>query len=314
MATKKKSTLIKQTKADNIFDAFNIFFMIVILFIELYPLYFTIIASFSDPTAVNLGKTMFWVHDFTLEPYKNVMNKSEIWIGYRNTIFYTFFGTIWNLVLTLPTAYVLSKKDLPYRSVVSWYFLFTMYFGGGMIPTYLLVRDLHLLNTPVTIILLGGLSVGNMITTRIFFQTSIPKDLYEAARIDGASEFRQFFGIALPLSAPIIAVMALYYGVGRWNDWFGALIYLNDSELSPLQLVLRRILILNQSGAGSGVQYSEDQLAADPELRKEVERMKHMAEGMKYSLIWIASAPLLIAYPFVQKYFVKGVMVGSLKG
>ena len=314
MATKKKSTLIKQTKADNIFDAFNIFFMIVILFIELYPLYFTIIASFSDPTAVNLGKTMFWVHDFTLEPYKNVMNKSEIWIGYRNTIFYTFFGTIWNLVLTLPTAYVLSKKDLPYRSVVSWYFLFTMYFGGGMIPTYLLVRDLHLLNTPVTIILLGGLSVGNMITTRIFFQTSIPKDLYEAARIDGASEFRQFFGIALPLSAPIIAVMALYYGVGRWNDWFGALIYLNDSELSPLQLVLRRILILNQSGAGSGVQYTEDQLAADPELRKEVERMKHMAEGMKYSLIWIASAPLLIAYPFVQKYFVKGVMVGSLKG
>ncbi|MEA4824247.1 MAG: carbohydrate ABC transporter permease [Clostridiaceae bacterium] len=302
---------MKRTRADVVFDTINVALMVVILVIVIYPLYFTLIASFSDPTQVALGNTALWIRDFTLEPYANVFKNGELWLGYRNTIFYTVFGTCWNLVLTLPTAYVLSKKYIPGRSAISWYFLFTMYFGGGLIPTYLTVLNLGLVNKPVTIIILGGLSIYNMIVSRIFFQNSIPPDLYEAAKIDGASEFRQFFQIALPLAAPIIAVMALYYGVGRWNDYFTALIYLNDTKYVPLQIVLRNILIQNK---GMANMLTQEQLQADEQMREYYERMKHMAEGMKYSVIYIASAPLLIAYPFVQKYFVKGVMIGSLKG
>lgn len=302
---------MKKTRADKVFDAINVSVTLIILIIIMYPLYFTLVASFSDPTQVAQGKTFLWIKDFTLEPYKNVLENDDIWQGYRNTIFYTVFGTAWNLVLTLPTAYVLSKKHLPGRSAISWYFLFTMYFGGGLIPTYLTVLNLGLVNTPITIVLLGGLSVYNMIVTRNFFQNGIPGELYEAAKIDGASEFRQFFTIALPLSTPIIAVIALYYGVGRWNDYFTALIYLNDAEYSPLQIVLRSILIQNQGAANM---HTQEQIMANEELAEYYNRMKYMAEGMKYSIIYIASAPLLIAYPFIQKYFVKGVMIGSLKG
>ncbi|MGN1073500.1 MAG: carbohydrate ABC transporter permease [Eubacteriales bacterium] len=303
--------MVKRTRADVIFDTINVALMVVILIIVIYPLYFTLIASFSDPTQVSLGNTALWIKDFTLEPYANVFKNSDIWLGYRNTIFYTVFGTCWNLILTLPTAYVLSKKDLPGRSGLSWYFLFTMYFGGGLIPTYLTVLKLGLVNRPITIVILGGLSIYNMIVSRIYFQNSIPNELYEAAKIDGASDFCQFFRIALPLSAPIIAVIALYYGVGRWNDYFTALIYLNDTKYVLLQLVLRNILIQNQ---GMSNMLTQEQLMANEEMREYYDRMKHMAEGMKYSIIYIASAPLLIAYPFVQKYFVKGVMIGSLKG
>ncbi len=303
--------MVKRTRADVIFDTINVALMVIILIIVIYPLYFTLIASFSDPTQVSLGNTALWIKDFTLEPYANVFKNSDIWLGYRNTIFYTVFGTCWNLLLTLPTAYVLSKKDLPGRSGLSWYFLFTMYFSGGLIPTYLTVLKLGLVNRPVTIVILGGLSIYNMIVSRIYFQNSIPNELYEAAKIDGASDFCQFFRIALPLSAPIIAVIALYYGVGRWNDYFTALIYLNDNKYVPLQIVLRNILIQNQ---GMSNMLTQEQLMANEEMREYYDRMKHMAEGMKYSIIYIASAPLLIAYPFVQKYFVKGVMIGSLKG
>lgn len=302
---------MKRTRADVVFDTINYAIMVIVLIITIYPLYFTIIASFSDPTQVSLGNTTLWIKGFTIETYSSVFKNADIWIGYRNTIFYTAFGTLFNLFLTIPTAYVLSKKEIPGRSAISWYFLFTMYFGGGLVPSYLLVTGLHLDNTPLTIVILGGLSVYNMIVTRVYFQNSIPGELYEAAKIDGASDFRQFFTIALPLSAPIIAVMALYYGVGRWNDYFTALIYLNDNDKMPLQIVLRRILIQNQSLSAS---LTTEQQLMNEETKEYLERMKRVAEGMKYSLIWIASAPLLIAYPFVQKYFVKGVMIGSLKG
>lgn len=311
MKKAKNGAPIKQSRIDVVFDIVNVTLVTLITLIIIYPLYFTLVASFSDPTAVTLGQTLFWVKDFTLEPYMNVFKNSDIWLGYRNTIFYTVCGTLWNLFLTLPTAYVMSKKDLPGRNWLSWYFLFTMYFGGGLIPSYLNVVNLGLLNKPITLVILGGLSVYNMIVTRVFFQNSIPGDLYEAAKIDGASEFRQFFTIALPLSTPIIAVMSLWYAVGRWNEYFTALIYLNDPDLVPLQIVLRRILIENQSAASMA---SQEELALDPEMKAYYDHLKHMAEGMKYSVIYIASAPLLIAYPFVQKYFVKGVMIGSLKG
>ena len=303
---------MRRTKTDIAIDTTNTVFLILILIIMVYPLYFSIIASISDPIAIAKGQVVFFPVDVTFEAYQNVLANSLIWVGYRNTIIYTVFGTILNLILTLPTAYALSKKHLPGRSILSWYFLFTMYFGGGLIPTYLLVERLGLLNKPHTMIVLGGISIYNMIVTRIFFQSSIPNELYESAQIDGASDFRQFFQIALPLSAPIIAVMALFYGSIRWNDYYSALIYMTKSEYMPLQMVLRSVLIQNQS-LMTLISSSGRSMIKDDAIT-EMARKAYMAQAMKYALIFISSAPLLCAYPFVQKYFVKGVMIGSLKG
>jgi putative aldouronate transport system permease protein len=225
------------------------------------------------------------------------------------SIYYTAFGTAFSLALTIPAAYVLSKKYLPGRAAISSYFLFTMFFGGGLVPFYILVKEIGLYNTPLTLVILSGLSVYNMVVTRVFFETSIPNSLYEAAQMDGASEFYCFFRIALPLSAPIVSVMALFYGAANWNSYFNALIFLSDKNLFPLQLVLRSILILNQNALAS-----IDLSTADIETLQSKARLAYMAEAMKYSLIFISAAPMLIAYPFVQKYFVKGVMIGSLKG
>jgi putative aldouronate transport system permease protein len=302
---------MKKTRADKIFDICNTVLMVIVLIVMIYPLYFTVIASISEPKDVVTGQVMLLPSGFTLDAYKNVFRNADIWIGYRNTIFYTLFGTLLNLVLTLPTAYVLSKKRLHGRSFFSWFFLFTMFFGGGLIPFYLIIKDLGLLNTPYTLVILGGLSVYNMIVARVFFQTTIPEELYEAARMDGCSDFGQFFRIALPLSAPIIAVMALFYGVGRWNDFFTAMIFISNSDLYPLQLVLQNILIGSQTALAS---LSLSKGSVEDSQLVALTRQAYLAEAMKYALVFIASAPLLIAYPFVQKYFVKGVMIGSLKG
>jgi len=303
---------MKRTRSDIVFDTLNTLFMLLLLVIMIYPLYFVLIASFSDPHAVARGEVKFFFSGFTFESYQFVFETESIWRGYFNSIVYTALGTLLNLALTLPVAYGLSKKALPGRSALSWFFLFTMYFSGGMIPTYLLVRDLGLINKPVTIIVLGGIAVYNMIVTRVFFQSSIPEELYEAARIDGASDFRQFFVIALPLSAPIIAVIALYYGVGRWNDYYTALIYVTDYKLHPLQMVLREILLSSQMALSTLTDPTFR--IVDEEYKAFLIRRAYIAEAMKYSLIIVASLPLLIAYPFVQKYFVKGALIGSLKG
>ncbi|MCR4805610.1 MAG: carbohydrate ABC transporter permease [Clostridia bacterium] len=303
---------IRQTKADVVFDAFNTVFMVILMFVILYPLYFTVIASFSDPYAVVNGKVVFWPINPTLEPYANVFKENRIWIGYRNNLINVPLGTLWNLILTLPTAYVLSKKKLRGRGLFATYFLIPMYFGGGLVPTYMQIKSMGLVNTPYTLIVLSGLSIYNMIVSRVFFQTSIPEDIYESATIDGASDFRQFFQMALPLAKPIIAVMALFYAVGRWNDYFTALIFISDNNLQPLQIILRGILLLNQTALAN---LNTQNLGQDDiEYMLTLARQVYMAEGMKYSLIFISSAPLLIAYPFVQKYFVKGIMIGSLKG
>ena len=298
---------MKKTRADRAFDAFNITVMTLLLLIMLYPLYYIVIASVSEPYDVAMGKVFLKPSGFTLEAYRNVIENRKIWVGYRNTVYYTLFGTLLNLGLTLPTAYVLSKKQLMGRTFFSWYFLIPMYFGGGLIPTYLLVKSLRLINTPVVIVIMGGLSIYNMIVTRTYFTNSIPEELYESARIDGANEFVGFFRIALPLAAPIIAVMTLYYGVARWNDYYTALIYVSKARYQPLQLVLRSILIMNESALVDAGNLSSEEM----EL---MARRAYMAEAMKYSIIFIASAPLLAAYPFVQKYFVRGIMIGSLKG
>ncbi len=298
-----------KTRSDRIFDSCNFVIMILLLFIMLYPMWFSFIASFSDPMLVSTGQVVIVPKAVTLDAYRNVFINTSIWTGYLNTIFYTTFGTCWNLFLTIPTAYVLSKKNLRGRTFFSWYFLFTMYFSGGLIPHYLLVKRLGLLDTRWVLVILGGLSIYNMIVTRVFFQSTIPEELYESATIDGASHFRTFFQIALPLSKPIFAVMALYYGVSRWNDYFTALVYTLNKSLAPLQLVLRRILIMNESMKTQIMEGSIDSTDIAQALRQ-----AYMVEAMKYALVFIASAPLLIVYPFVQKFFVKGVMIGSLKG
>ena len=288
------------------FDVINNALVLLITLITLYPLYFIVIASFSDPNEVAAGRTLLWFKGFTLDAYKNILNEKSLWTGYRNTIIYTVLGTLYNLVLTIPAAFVLTKQWLPFRGAISWYFFLTMYVSGGMIPGYLLIKSLNLIDNPLLMIIGSGVSCYNMIVCRQFFATSIPSELYEASYIDGASEWTCFRRVALPLAKPIIAVMCLYYGVGHWNSYYGALLYLRDSDYFPLQLVLRSILLSNES-------LNADVNTAMEQMEYLLAKM-HAAQGMKYAIIFIASAPLLIIYPFLQKYFVKGVMVGSVKG
>lgn len=283
--------------------------MILATLICVYPLYFTVIASVSDPNAVYTGKVFLTPSGFDITSYKLVFQNKDIWTGYANTIFYTVVGTCYNLFLTIPAAYALSKKNMYGRGVLTTIFLFTMYFGGGMIPTYIMMDKMSLLDTRLVLILAGGVSIYNVVVTRTFFSTNFPDELSEAARIDGASEFCIFFKMAIPLSMPIIAVMTLYYAVGHWNEYFRSMIYLKDSAKFPLQLVLRDILIGNQKAYES-----MQEAGVDGDILLDFARKAKLAVTMKYSLVFIASAPMLILYPFIQKHFVKGIMIGSLKG
>ena len=298
--------MIRKRKKIQIFDVVNNTLVILITLIILYPLYFTVIASFSDPNQVASGNTLFWIKNFTLDAYKNIIKEDSLWVGYRNTIIYTVLGTLYNLLLTIPAAYVLSKKYLPFHGIISWYFFLTMYVSGGMIPGYLLIKNLNLLNNPLVMIIGSGVTCYNLIVSRQYFSTSIPSEIYEAARIDGASEYKCFSSIAMPLAKPIIAVMTLYYGVGHWNSYYAALLYINKEEYAPLQLVLRRILMASQK--------LDMEMDVDLEMAEYILQQVYMARGMKYAIIFIASLPLLILYPFLQKYFAKGVMIGSVKG
>lgn len=290
------------------FDFCILIFMLIVLFITIYPLYYTVIASLSDPKAVATGKVVWFIEGFTLSSYEHVFRYKDIWIGYGNTIFYTLFGTMFNIFLTIPTGYALSKKYLPYRGLVVTFFLITMYFSGGMIPDYLLRKSLGLINTRWVIILTGGISIYNMIVTKSYFTNSISDSLYEAADMDGAGEIKKFLAIGVPLAKPIIAVMVLYYAVDQWNNYFNALLYITSTKMDPLQSVLRRVLLQNQNALNDAVlqQQNAEMMAASV-------NKAYAAYTMKYAVVFIASLPLLVAYPFVQKYFVKGVMVGSVK-
>lgn len=297
----------KRFKRLTLFDVVNVLLVVLITAIIAYPLYFCVIASFSNPAEVAAGHTLVWIKDFTLDAYKLVLKEDQLWVGYRNTIIYTTLSTLYRLALTITVAYVLSKDKLPFRNLLSWYFFITMYIGGGMIPEYILIKNLGLLDTPwVMIIGTAGVNAYNLIVTRQYFSTSIPSSLYEAAYIDGAGEWKTFISIALPLSKPIMAVMTLYIGVGCWNAYYKALLYIYDKKLYPLQLVLRNILNANQLDL-SNIQGGSSELAS-------LVYRANMAQGMKYSIVILASLPLIIAYPFMQKYFEKGVMVGSVKG
>lgn len=298
---------LMRSRNDKIFDFINTFLVILIVIACIYPLYFTVIASFSEPEEVLKGKVIFLPQHFTLDSYRTVFSYGKIWRGYLNTAIYTVFGTLYNLFLLLPASYAMAKKGLKGRNVLMALFVFTMYFGGGMVPTYMLMKDLHLINSPLVMIVPGAFSVYNMIITRTFFSSNFPPELSEAAKIDGAGEFRIFVQIALPLSGAIIAVMALFNALGHWNDFFNAMLYISDARYFPLQLVLRDVLLMNQNVNFSSTTMSTEALA-------DLRRRQYLAETMKYSLIFIANLPMLVAYPFVQKYFVKGVTLGAIKG
>jgi len=268
-----------------------------------YPVYWTIIASFSDPYDVAGGKVTLLPSGFTLEAYELIFENTNIWRAYGNTIFYTITGTLWNLFLTLPLAYAWSRKRFFGRSILASFFIITMYFSGGMIPQFILMRNLNLINTPAILIIGGGLSVHNTILVRTYFEHNISESLFDSARIDGASELRVFTSVVLPLSTSIIATVTLYYAVGHWSDWYGALIYTSDTSIQPLQLVLRGILLKNEEivGDSGGVMVDAARKAA-------------LATTMKFGIVFVSCLPMLVAYPFVQKHFVKGRMSGSVKG
>ena len=277
----------------------------IVLVLTLYPLIYVLSASFSDPVSVTTGKVTLLPVQPTLDGYATIFQYGPIWLGYRNTLFYTIVGTLINMAVTLPCAYALSRRDFVGRNVLSIFFAFTMFFSGGLIPTYLVVKQLKMLNTVWALLLPTATSVWNMIIARTYFQNSIPAGLEEAATIDGCSNLKLFFQIILPLSQPIIAVLILYYAVGHWNEYFNALIYLNDQNIYPLQLILRNILLLDQMF---------DMMDSDPEARQEMMRLLQMKESMKFGIIVLSTLPVMVLYPFLQKFFVKGVMIGAIKG
>ena len=297
--------VIKETRGDRVFNIINLIIVTLCLLVVLYPLYFVVIASFSDPNAVASGEVWLYPKKMTLDAYRTVFKNSDILVGYRNTIFYTVVGTLFNLALTLPAAYGLSKKNFMGRNVIMFFIVFTMYFSGGMVPGYLVVKQLGLLNTWWALIIPAGCSTYNLIIARTFFANGVPAEIEEAATIDGCSTFRIFLQIVLPLSKALIGVLTLYYAAGHWNEYFSALIYLPSArEKYPLAQILREILILNTMKSAAGTSMDEE-LAL---------YYANLANLLKYALIIVSAAPLLIVYPFLQKYFDKGVMIGSVKG
>lgn len=297
-------SLIKDTRGDRIFMVINYVALTILLLIVLYPLIYILSASFSDPRAVTSGRVWLWPVEPTLKGYEAIFKNKLLVSGFANALFYTIVGTLINVVMTILAAYPLSRPDLPGRGFLTLLFFFTTLFSGGLIPSYLVVRDLGMINTRWAMLIPGALAVWNVLIMRTYFQTSIPRELYEAAQLDGCDEFTYLRTIVLPLSGPIIAVVALFYAVGHWNAFFNALIYLTSKELWPLQLVLRDILVQNN---------------IDPSMLsgldvKEMILRQTLRESLKYSLIVFATVPLLLVYPFVQQHFVKGILLGSVKG
>lgn len=301
---KNKTTKVRQTRADSWFDGVNIFLLCIVLVIFIYPLLFVVSASFSSPSAVWGGKVWLFPVEFNIHGYMEAFKDNEIWIGYKNSIIYTFVGVIINLFVTVTCAYPLSQRNFKARRPLSMFYTFTMFFSGGLIPTYLLVKNLHLLDTMWGVLLPQFATVTNIIITRTFFENNIPQALQEAAFLDGCTNFSYLKKIVIPLSKPILAVMALYYGVNHWNNYFQPMIYLNSQEKFTLQQVLRDKVL--EASMLFDMTSGADAAAAAQKIQA--------AESMKYCVIILATIPTLMIYPFVQKYFVKGVMIGSVKG
>lgn len=287
--------------SDRIFGITVVLLSIMIFLMILYPLWFVVIASISNSNLVNLGQITFWPKDIRFYGYDQIIKDSRIWSGYANTLLYVVAGTALNMVVTLPAAYALSRKSFQTRNKIMFYFVFTMFFSGGLVPTYMTVSSLNLISTKTILIIFVAVNTYNLIIARTFIENSIPEDLYEAAVLDGCTHFHFFIKVVLPLSKAVNAVLILYYAVFHWNDYFNALVYNSEQRNAPLQIVLREILLLNQafsSGSG-GVQGGYGQSSADQ---------------VKYAVIIVSTLPILCVYPFVQKHFEKGVMIGAVKG
>lgn len=294
--------MVYKNRGEKIFDAGVYTCLAVVLIIVVYPLLYVLSASLSEPAAILRGEIWLLPKGLTFDAYMRVFGNQDIITGYANTIFYTILGTGINLVMTTLGAYPLSRKDFRGRNAITLFIVFTMFFSGGMIPLYLLIRDLNMLNTIWALVIPGAVSVWNIVIMRTFFQTSIPFEIQESAFIDGCSNTQTLFRIVVPLSMPIFAVMILFYAVGHWNAFFNALIYLTDRSKYPLQLFLREILIQEQM--------DEMVSATDDTLLN----LMMQIEALKYAVVVVANLPMLLLYPFLQKYFVKGVMIGALKG
>ncbi len=296
----KKRNPIRLSAGDKVFYAINTVFLALMALIVIYPLYFIVIASISDPDAVLGGRVVLYPVQVTLDGFRKILERTDIWRGYLNTIIYTVLTVVLSLVVTIPAGWALSRKTLPGKKAFMIYFIIPMFFGGGLIPFYNVMSNLGLVNTIWSIVLPSILSVWNLFMTKTFFESSIPDGLIEAAKIDGAGEYRVFTSLVLPLSKAILAVMALYYAIGQWNSYFNAMIFLQNENLYPLQLVLKEILIASESTMGGSGETILEQY--------------RMANQIKYVSVIVSSVPVLMLYPFVQKYFSQGVMIGSLKG
>ncbi|MEK4513775.1 carbohydrate ABC transporter permease [Paenibacillus sp. FSL H8-0122] len=301
-------TAMKESRGDKLFLISTYIYLCLALVVVLYPLIYILSASISSPQDVNSGAMWLFPKNVTLDGYKLVFENPKIWNGYLNTIIYTVVGTLLNLAVTLPAAYALSRSDFVGRQLFMGLILFTMFFSGGLVPTYLLVKNLGLINSMGALILPVAASVWNIVVARTFFQSTIPKELQEAAHIDGCTNLKLFIRIILPLSAPIVAVMALFYGVGHWNSYFPSLIYLNDEAKYPLQMVLRQILVLQEMSAET------TGAAINGEVAMAMNNKAETASLVKYGVIVVSTLPIVAVYPFLQRYFVQGVMIGSVKG
>ncbi len=290
------------SKGDRTIEMVFYVLLSILMILCLYPIWYVIVASISDGDYVNSGAFILLPKGIHFKGYTYAFQQKQLWIGYGNTIVYTLFGTIFGLALCLPCGYALSRRDLPFKGIIMALFVFTMYFGGGLIPTYIVVYTLHLTNTRWILILFGSVSVYNMIMIRTFCQANIAEDLRESASIDGCGNGRFFFSFVIPLAKPIIAVIALYIAVAHWNNYYNALVYTQDNKLQPLQMYLRKLLFVNIGAEASNSDAGE------------VAEVKKLVQVVKYSVIVMSTLPIMCMYPFLQKYFVQGVMIGSIKG
>lgn len=294
-------TKVKMGTGDKIFTTVNVIIMIFVCLIIVYPLYYVVLASITDPVIVSSGKLLLYPESVYLEGYKTTLGYKPLWIGYWNTIRYTVVGTIVSLICTIPAGYALSRKDLFGRKPIMFLFTFTMFFSGGIVPLFLTVKNLHIYNTIWAMVLPVAVSAYNLIVCRSFFESGVPDELLEAAQLDGGSDFGFFFRIAIPISSTIIAVMTLFYATAMWNQFFNALMFLQDEDMMPLQVILRNLVLMNQSNQmGSS--------AAEAVMKQK------LADQLKYCVVVVSAFPLLCVYPFVQKYFAKGVTIGAVKG
>lgn len=292
---------IKENKSDRIFDVINVTIASLILFVTAYPIVVVLSSSFSNPFALMAGKVWLFPVGPTLDGYRAILQHKQVWTGVYNSVIYTVGGTAVNMIVTVLAAYPLSRKDFSLRNPISLMFAFTMWFSGGLIPTYMLVKSLGLFNTRLAMILPTALNVWNMIILRTYFQSNISGELLESAKLDGCDDFRYLLKIAVPLSKPVLAVVCLYYMVANWNVFMNAYLYLQKQELYPIQIVLREILLMG----------NVEEIATNATKESQARLMNEL---LKYSLVIVASLPMVVIYPFVQKYFVQGIMIGAIKG